>query len=122
MVHVEEPIDVICVAHHFGMKQPAAIELERLDEFLFLGLKVNNLFDGKAEVLLFHIHGLEGFAFVGHPNPCEESGVRHDRRLDGAAQAVGIEAAVKDKKKRQVIENLIFMAYTFSVDAILRFR
>ena len=85
MVHVEEPIDMIRVAQHFGMKQPAAIEFERLDEFLLLGLKVYNLFDGKAEVFLFHVDRLEGFAFVGHPNSGKESGVRLYRRLDGAA-------------------------------------
>jgi hypothetical protein len=90
---------MVRVAHHFGVKQSAAIELERLDEFLFLGFKVQDLFDGKAEILLFHIDGLVGFAFVGHSNPSEESGMRLYRRLNGAAQTVGIKAAVKDKKK-----------------------
>ena len=40
MMHVEEPIDVRCVTHHFGMKKSAAIELEGLYEFLLFGLNV----------------------------------------------------------------------------------
>jgi len=36
MVHVEEPINMFLVAHHFGMKQPAAIEFERLDKLSLL--------------------------------------------------------------------------------------
>ena len=119
MVHVEEPIDMLRIAHHFGVKQPATIELVRRDESLLLRLNVRNLFDSKAEILFFQVNGLERFAVVGHPDPCEESGMRLYSRLNGAAQPVGIEAAVKDKKKGKVIVNLIFMAYTFRINAIL---
>ena len=121
MVHVEEPIDMLRVAHHFCMKQPAAIELVRHDEFLLLSLDVGNLFDSKAELLLFQIEALEGLSVVIHPNPGEESGVGLYGCLNGTAQAVGIKAAVKDKEERQVIKNLIVMAYAFRLNAILRF-
>ena len=119
MVHVEQPIDMFRIAHHFGMKQSAAIELVWFDEFPLLCLNVRNLFDGKAELLRFHIYGLERFAIVGHPNPRKEGGVRLYRRLNGTAQTVGIKAAVKDIEKGQVIKNLIFMAYAFRIDTIL---
>ena len=73
MMHVEEPIYMLCVAHHFGMKQPATIEFERLDEFAFLGLKVRNLFDGKAEFLFFQINGLQRLSLVTQLNSCEKN-------------------------------------------------
>ena len=40
MMHIEEPIDMLRVTHHFGMKQPATIEFERLDKLFFLCLDV----------------------------------------------------------------------------------
>ena len=119
MVHVEEPIDMLRVAHHLGVKQPAAIKLVWLDEFLLLGLNVNDLFDAEAELLIFQVEDLNWLTIVTHLNAGEESGVRLYRCLDGATQAVGIEAAVKDKEKRQIVVNLVFMAYAFRIDAVL---
>ena len=121
MVHVEEPIDMLGVAHHLCVKQPSAIEMERLDEFLLLGLNIGDLFDGKSEFLIFQIYGLDGFAFLVEFDAGEESGVGLYGGLNGATETVGIDAAVEDIKKGKVIEYLIFMLYAFGIDAQLRF-
>ncbi len=99
-MHVEKPIDMICIAHHFGMEQPATIEFERLDKLSLLCLKVSDLFDGKAEFLFFQIDGLHGLSLITQLNACEKNGMGLYRRLYGTAQTVGINTAVKDIKKR----------------------
>ena len=43
MMCIEEPIEMVSAAHHFNMKQPAAIKLERLNELLFLCLYVGTV-------------------------------------------------------------------------------
>lgn len=121
MMHIEEPIDMRCITHHFGMKQPAAIKLEWLDEFPLLGFKVCDLFNRKTKRFIFYIDRLERFAFIVHPNACEEGGVSLYHRLDGATQTVSIKATIKDIEERQVIKNFILMAYTFRIDTILGF-
>ena len=99
MVGVEEPIDMLSVAHHFGMEQSATIELEGFDEPLLLSLR--DPFDGMAELLLMiHVDGLEGFTLIVHSYPRKECGVRLQHRLDGATQALGIKTPVKDIKIR----------------------
>ena len=75
MMHVEEPIDMLCIAHHLGMKQPATIEFERLDEFPFLSFKVCKLFNGKTEFLFFQVNGLQRLSLVIQLNTCEKNGM-----------------------------------------------
>lgn len=116
MVHVEEPIDMLRVAHHFGMKQSASMKLERLYEFLFLSLKVRDLFDGKAEILIFQIDGLQRLSLITQLNAGEKNRMSLYRCLNGTAQTVSINTAVKDIKKREVIENLIFVMYAFGIN------
>ena len=70
---------------------------------------------------LIHIDGLDGFAFLVEFDAGEEGGMGLYGGLYGAAETVGIDAAVEDIKKGKVIEYLIFMLYAFGIDAQLRF-
>ena len=78
------------------MEKPSTDELVRLHKIPFLLFDVLNLLDGKAELLLFHVDGLKRVAFAAHLNSREKRGVGLECGLDGAAETLGVEAAVKN--------------------------
>jgi hypothetical protein len=120
MVYIEEPINMLPIAHHLCTEQPATVQFEWLDEIPLFSLKVCKLSDSKTEMLVFDVDGLDGFSIVIQFESREERRMSRYRYLDGTAQTVSIYTAVKDVKIRKVVTWLVFVTYAFCIDAILR--